>query len=446
MSDNILKVPIQINGGAKAELDLTSLRDRELFLDLDNSVLYYGNSNEKLQIKTYNADWAYNTTDLNIANPKFYLTSEPTLTSQIAGFTVEPNRLERSDKQLMLHSYGNMLIESDNFKLFSDTEDENKVLISNAYISYSTIDTDSNSVLRGTVLSTEASELRGKFVKVNEGNIGNWEFKNWKNSKDGKSGTTFTSRQKPNEQVSINNRLTGLQSPSIGSYSLAVGVEDENDWSKAKFKVHHTGRMIANKITEPGMEAHYFAGQIDANRNSKFEGSLNVIEGNIAGFDINWCCFKGVGSQGYVTGVQVPVAGTTYSFVAGGKNPSNWQNSPFRVKHNGDMYAENGVVANLTSYNANINHKDGSIAGWYVVNTGGPSHYLQSYKDQQNYITMWSRNTDNDFINIKSNDSYTFNLRQDGEIWLGKIRLKKGLSYGTSLPASGEEGQLFFKI
>ena len=94
---------------------------------------------------------------------------------------------------------------------------------------------------------------------------------------------------------------------------------------------------------------------------AKFDGEVQSTSGKIGGWDITSSSLKGEhNNKG--TGFQIPSSGTWAIAVGYDTSGSGWGTAPFRVNHNGEMWATNAHVTGA------ITASSGNIGGWSVSN------------------------------------------------------------------------------
>lgn len=165
---------------------------------------------------------------------------------------------------------------------------------------------------------------------------------------------TDHSIQKTVEKSDGTTSTTGLQIPDRGKWAIAVGAPRSDDWSDAPFRIDHDG--------------HFYATQAD------ISGKISADDGDIAGWDITDHCFMKT-NGGLTTGLQPPGSGK-WGLAIGAPSSNDWSGAPFRVDHEGNMYAASGKIG------------DWEIVKKYNASSNTYSHYLGSHGSVANAIFL----------------------------------------------------------
>ena len=150
-----------------------------------------------------------------------------------------------------------------------------------------------------------------------------------------------------------------------------------NTWESANrtdmFYVKHNGSMYA--------------------KDADIEGKVTATSGSIGGWNITSTQINSTGTtSGLITGLQKQDSGV-WAIAVGATTMSSWADAPFRVKHNGEMWATNAHIE------GNVDAKSGTFgSGTNKINIGTDSTHSSIY-----YGTQGMSDTSHDGFYIGTN-------------------------------------------
>lgn len=154
-----------------------------------------------------------------------------------------------------------------------------------------------------------------------------------------------------------------------------------------------TGTGAGIKITDSNGNNVFYA---DDDGNLNLSGIINAKSGNIGGWNINgYKIYGGDTVKGEKTAVmQLPSQGG-HVFAAGGSSHDSYSDCPFRVLHDGTLYATKGKIGNFTISTSGFgdvkNAGTGEGSGiWFKPSPQSGAYFIncENYKDTSKYFRV----------------------------------------------------------
>lgn len=178
-----------------------------------------------------------------------------------------------------------------------------------------------------------------------------------------------------------------FESGTLGTTFADVHIKD-TDINGGSLSISNTDKSVYTEISENGLSAKgcTISGNLSGTFDGEFTGLLELDDGSIAGRKItstsiyydNGTKSSGTNSNG------------SYAFWAG-SNYSNKNSAPFRVGHNGDVYASNIFIGKNTSNN--FTYDDTVISGRNSYN-----HETMSFSNADGVIKLYDQDGNNEAI------------------------------------------------
>lgn len=154
-------------------------------------------------------------------------------------------------------------------------------------------------------------------------------------------------------QSTSGSKTTGLQIPSSGTWAIAVGSPSVDSWSNAPFRVNHSGSLYATA--------------------ANITGTITASGGKIDAWTI------GNGGMYYVNGSSGCglVGDSRHANIAfyAGANTTNIGGAPFRVYHDGSLYASNANITGTISVGSVL----GNSSNGFSITRETVSSYTDSW-------------------------------------------------------------------
>lgn len=123
-----------------------------------------------------------------------------------------------------------------------------------------------------------------------------------------------------------------------GTVAIGLGSSSPEDTANAKAQFWHNGTV------KLGYTPSGYNFTADASGNVAMKGAVTADSGEIGGFTISRNkIYAGDASTGVIV-MQKPSDSTAWSFAVGGTSHSNYSDCPFRVSHQGSLYAKDAVL------------------------------------------------------------------------------------------------------